>query len=190
MGRQPYHFRRTPARKLKSVCYMVGRSPRGRRTLFSARIGGKSGVRIWESGLLISVFPRELEASPRASRGRQTRRRLVRKVWRFGHLGSVATISAPHLPTRPHASRPSRPIYRHRPLVPISAIRGPIAHQAPLSGVISLRSSCSLCGDVFGAPGLHGGAFPRNALFYNFRFRGSLGGLLRARNAFAILFRL
>ncbi len=45
------------------------------------------------------TFSRALEDSPRASRGRQTRRRLGRVVWRFSLLGSVATISAPDLPT-------------------------------------------------------------------------------------------
>ncbi len=70
----------------------------------------KSGVLISKSGLPISFFPRALEDSPRASRGRQTRRRLVRVVWRLDLLGSVATISAPHLPTarRSRGDRPTK----------------------------------------------------------------------------------
>ncbi len=61
--------------------------------------GGQIGSPDFENGTPDFAFSCELEDSPRASRGRQTRRRLGRVVWRFGHLGSVATISAPHLPT-------------------------------------------------------------------------------------------
>ncbi len=76
----------------------------------------EQGVFAWRSALRSKrakkqqCVRRALEDSPRASRGRQTRRRLGRVVWRFGILGSVATISAPDLPTarRSRGDRPTK----------------------------------------------------------------------------------